>query len=299
MAPTQTDHETPGIPARHRFQGIAMPGDFNPSGANFDKWLDNFYRECGREVTLAYTTLNQMLNWAIAMVAASIAAAVAFTSGNTAGSAPSQPFSISVPVFIIAVIGYVFNLRFFIRAILCYINLIRWNTLQSAIVSYMLLPQNTGTHRNVLTRTQRRNELVQHIQHYYYDWLSPLDRPSQLFQNLKLGFYLILALPFIFVVMGTLTLWSEPVVRGLTFFALGSTLVEFNDFAASRFFDTIQVSNRRKAANQPSMFPIPLARKSYFLFWILNLLISLGIVYSANVEQALAQTMTLLVKFTH
>lgn len=35
-------------------------------------WVETFYRECGREVTLAYTTLNQMKNWAMTVVAAAL-----------------------------------------------------------------------------------------------------------------------------------------------------------------------------------------------------------------------------------
>src|SRR6266404_5852260 len=43
-----------------------------------DPWLHDFYKECGREVTLAYTTLNQMKNWAIVVQAAVISGVVAF-----------------------------------------------------------------------------------------------------------------------------------------------------------------------------------------------------------------------------
>src|SRR3954454_17297653 len=36
------------------------------------KFLDTFYRECGRELTLAYTVLNQANTWAITFFAASL-----------------------------------------------------------------------------------------------------------------------------------------------------------------------------------------------------------------------------------
>ena len=35
-------------------------------------WLHDFYKECGREATLAYTTLNQMKNWAMVIAAAAL-----------------------------------------------------------------------------------------------------------------------------------------------------------------------------------------------------------------------------------
>src|SRR5713101_1817071 len=76
------------------------------AGAVFDEdWLENFYKECGREVTLAYTTLNQMKNWAIVTAAAAISG-LAF--GTAAGKFPN------VPMFTGTVIVYAFVLRFFI-----------------------------------------------------------------------------------------------------------------------------------------------------------------------------------------
>src|SRR6266550_7335479 len=82
------------------------------------KWLENLYKESGREITLAYTTLNQMKNWAI-VIAGAILSGLAL--GSAAGTYPSKPMFVGV------VIAFAFTLRFFIRAILCYINLSRWN----------------------------------------------------------------------------------------------------------------------------------------------------------------------------
>src|SRR5437667_1333397 len=87
-----------------------------------DSWLHDFYKECGREVTLAYTTLNQMKNWAMIVAAAAISG----LSFGTSGRHYPNPV-----MFVGVVIVYVFILRFFVRAILCYINLTRWNKLQS------------------------------------------------------------------------------------------------------------------------------------------------------------------------
>src|SRR5438046_9006044 len=90
-----------------------------PDAISF-KWVENFYKECGRETTLAYTTLNQMKNWAMVIAAAFISAIV--TLGRPAEGEIKA--SVLLGMYAAAVVAYVFNLRFFIRAILCYINLI-------------------------------------------------------------------------------------------------------------------------------------------------------------------------------
>ncbi len=72
-----------------------------PSG-DFDTWIEHFYKECGREVTLAYTTLNQMKNWAIAIVAAFVSALV------TLGKPGQQSTTIvQVGIYSAAVVAYV------------------------------------------------------------------------------------------------------------------------------------------------------------------------------------------------
>jgi len=99
-----------------------------PDAISF-KWVENFYKECGREITLAYTTLNQMKNWAM-VIAGAVLSGLAF--GSAAGTYPTKPMFIGV------VIAFAFTLRFFIRAILCYINLSRWNTLQRETLEAMI-----------------------------------------------------------------------------------------------------------------------------------------------------------------
>ena len=99
-----------------------------------DDWLHDFYKECGREVTLSYTTLNQMKNWAIVVQGTIIASVAGFgrsllTSGDTSTSR-----EIGTAVVIGAVLAHLFTIRFMVRSMLCYINLLRWNVLQSAIV---------------------------------------------------------------------------------------------------------------------------------------------------------------------
>ncbi len=133
-----------------------------------DAWLHDFYKECGREATLAYTTLNQMKNWAMVIAAAAL-------SGLPFGSKSSEyPTPI---MFAGSVIVYTFVLRFFIRAILCYTNLLRWNVLQSDCVELKVLPRT----RTTSTVAEKEQKLREDIQHYYFEWLSPIGRKDQLF----------------------------------------------------------------------------------------------------------------------
>jgi len=231
-----------------------------------DKWLDSFYRECGREVTLAYTTLNQMKNWAMLVTAAAISG-LAF--GTTATNYPTVEMLVGV------VVVYTFSLRFFIRAILSYINLVRWNKLQSDCVQLRLLPRiaSDGT---VNPSAKLLSDVKEDIQNYYYEWLSPISRKRQLLHNLKLGFALIFALPLFFMVSGVFVLWSSPVVKGLAMFVLGDTIVEFNDFLKSRYFDDVNAFGKRKSRGKIyENFPVPATDSWFLASWIIVLLVSI------------------------
>src|SRR6266436_4969605 len=130
----------------------------------FDQWLEHFYKECGREVTLAYTTLNQMKNWAVLIVAAVVSAVVAVQRTGL-----GQPQN-DVAMYIGALIAYVFTLRFFVRAVLCYINLIRWNNLQRSIVAYKIAKPTSD---NAKTFRQLKDELLEKIDQLYFGWHAP------------------------------------------------------------------------------------------------------------------------------
>jgi hypothetical protein len=245
-----------------------------------EKWLENFYKECGREVTLAYTTLNQMKNWAIVTAAAAISG-LAF--GTAAGKFPS------VPMFTGTVIVYAFVLRFFIRAIICYINLIRWNTLQKDCIELKLF-LNPTTALTTSEREQAEKKLETHIQNYYHRWLSPLTRKSQLIQNLKLGFMLLFTLVLFFLIWGFAALRNEPLVRGLGFWALGITILEFYDFTHDRAFDDVKSNERRKTrGDEHRIFPVPESRGWYLAKWTFVLALSIGIAVWSQKRQMPSQ----------
>jgi hypothetical protein len=233
-----------------------------------EKWLESFYKECGREVTLAYTTLNQMKNWAIVTAAAVI-------SGLSFGtSAEKYP---NIPMFTGIVIVYAFVLRFYIRGIVCYVNLIRWNTLQNACVESKLW-SNTNTEQGKGGLQSDSQKLGTAIRNYYFLWLSPINRKSQLVQNLRLGFMLLFTLVLFFLIWGFVILRNDPIVRGLGVWVAGITFLELYDFSRSRIFDDLN-SYQKKLSKEKTdrVFPIPESSYSYLAKWLLVLAISIAV----------------------
>lgn len=223
-------------------------------------WLRDFYKECGREATLAYTTLNQMKNWAITVQGAIIAAVAAFA--RTSGTSSE---TVAFPVAVGSVLAYVFTLRFFVRAILCYINLSRWNTLQAAVVELKLVPRDRSPQ---LTPEQLEDRLRGHIQNLYHRWLSPspLDRTSQIASNLKLGFGILMTVPTLMIIWSGSLLWGDSLVRGLIVFAAGATMIEAIDFFTSSYFNTVEAAAARKTRQH--IFPAPKTSLRYIARWV-------------------------------
>jgi hypothetical protein len=242
---------------------VPVQPPLNLAPAFEDAWLHDFYRECGREATLAYTTLNQMKNWAMVIAAAAI-------SGLSFGSNSSQyPTPI---MFAGSVVVYTFILRFFVRAILCYINLVRWNVLQVDCVELKLLPK--ASHSSI-AKPELENKLRKDMQDYYFEWLSPISRRSQLFDNLKLGFYLLFGLSLFFMIWGAVALRHDFFVRGLLTFAVLNTVLEVSDFYRSKFFDNVAASEkRRNSGKNYQIFPVPASRGGFLGVWILNIIVS-------------------------
>jgi hypothetical protein len=235
--------------------------------SQFDEsWLEHFYKECGREVTLAYTTLNQAKNWAMVITGAAISG-LAFGKSET-----GYP---TVPMFVGVVLVYVLNLRFFVRAILCYINLGRWNTLQADCLRLRLFRGGQRTDSTPSVSWEPEARLNQDIRDLYFEWLSPYSRKTQILSNLKLGFALLLGIPLFFLLWGAPVLWSDSIVKGLTIFAVGDTIVELNDFLTSKYFDNVSAYERRKARGQiRQTFPAPSSRGFFIASWLLVLFTS-------------------------
>jgi hypothetical protein len=230
-----------------------------------EAWLQSLYRECGRELSLAYTTLNQLTNWAIVVVGA-LFSTVAL--GSTSSTFPRSSMVAGVAV------AYTFILRFFIRAILAYINVTRWNTLQSSCVRLKLL-RDAGSTDEPGTEAA----LAEKIRNYYVNWLSPISRKTQLLSSLRLGFALFFALPLLFLVWGTIKLWTDSLVRGVATFVIGITAVEMFDFTRSRFFDDVEAYKARTIKKQAPAFPSPAADIGYMVAWCVVVLLSTAVAF--------------------
>jgi hypothetical protein len=261
--------ESSCVPAASASDPRLANGQKAKEAADFEKWLEHFYKECGREATLAYTTLNQMKNWAVLIVGAIVSAVVAMQRSN--GSAQSN----NIPIYFGAVIAYVFTLRFFVRAILCYINLVRWNNLQNEIVALKVVHPSPTKGRTSKTTPELKADLLKKIDDLYFKWNAPsrLTRPAQLFANLKLGFGLLFALViFVAIAVGIDVIHVSRLALGVTVFAICYTLIEGLDFLASGYFDTPE-----KAAvklESQTVFPTPITGPRYLVLLILAVIVS-------------------------
>jgi hypothetical protein len=244
-------------------------------------WLANFYKECGREITLAYTTLNQMKNWALVTAAAVI-------SGLSFGtSAVKYP---NVPMFTGTVIVYGFVLRFYIRAIICYINLERWNALQKACVERRLWKGSPHDNEELGAANAPEDELVTTIRNYYFRWLSPISRKTQLLSNLKLGFMLLFTLTLFFLLWGLVVLRNDPIVRGLAVWAAGITVLELHDFKINRVFDSVSDYERKKSKSKLNpTSPVSKSGSGYVAKWLLVLAMSLAVTILSEARTVLPQ----------
>src|SRR5205085_1120241 len=93
-------------------------------------WLERFYAECGREITLSYTVLNQANTWTTTLFAALVAAIA--INGADYNSNPPTLYYPNLILWFYAVLSWVVMLRFFVRASLPLAYLYKWNSLQAA-----------------------------------------------------------------------------------------------------------------------------------------------------------------------
>jgi len=241
-------------------------------GVAFEKWLEHFYKECGREITLAYTTLNQMKNWAVVIVGAALSAVVAISKTGDVGQR-------GVAVFVGAAVAYVFALRFFMRAIICYNNLIRWNNLQKSIISYKLVAAEEQI---------TADQLKESIRQLYHEWRVPstMSRWKQLRDNLKLGFGLLLLFPVVFAATFAGDAITTYFGAAVAVFCAGYTVVEFADFVRSPLFDTPEAYKRRPSRTGTA-FPTPDYGSDYLKGLALTFGISCLIAFWPHLRDAL------------
>lgn len=132
------------------------------------KFLDTFYRECGREVTLAYTVLNQTNTWAITFFALVMSPSLVGLVNRTEGALTFDYPNVFYWMYLIVSWGLL--LRFFQRSALALSNMYRWNELASATWEAAALP---GDHPR---QSKLNDTLVEKVDRLMMRWQSP--RPA-------------------------------------------------------------------------------------------------------------------------
>jgi hypothetical protein len=143
------------------------------------KFLDTFYRECGREVTLAYTVLNQTNTWAITFFAAVIGSSlVGLVKKDSPGS---YSFDYPNPFhWLYLILAWGLLLRFIQRSALALSNMYRWNKLAASVWEVAALPE-----RHPL-QPELNDALVLLVDELMIRWRDPHPRGFVLWGTLKL-----------------------------------------------------------------------------------------------------------------
>jgi hypothetical protein len=161
------------------------------------KWLDSFYKECGREVSLAYNVLNQTNNWGITLAVAVVATCFLGTARFEGGS-----ITLAYPTLLqwyLVIFGWIIMVRFFVRSALGLVNMYRWNELINSTCKVLSLPES---HPDI--PLLNRN-LAKKIEAYFFRWRSPKTRWFIVWHNLKLmylWFFIILLSLFTWGIIG-------------------------------------------------------------------------------------------------
>jgi len=143
------------------------------------KFLDTFYRECGREVTLAYTVLNQTNTWAITFFAAVIGSSLV---GLVKKVSP-RDYSFDYPNpfhWLYLILAWGLLLRFIQRSALALSNMYRWNKLATSVWEVAALP---ACHP---LQAELNDALVLLVDELMIRWREPRSRLFVLWGTLKL-----------------------------------------------------------------------------------------------------------------
>ena len=162
------------------------------------EWLEKFYTECGREVSLAYNVLNHSNSWGVTLVTAVLATGfislVKFESGKMTLDYPT------IFHWFYIIIAWIIMLRFFVRSALGLTNMYRWNTLIYASSKVLSLPEESPILPVYLRNCHKK------IDAYYYRWKSPISQRKIIWENLKLMYF------WFFLIVLALFVWGAIVL---------------------------------------------------------------------------------------
>ena len=180
-------------------------------------WLEKFYTECGREVSLAYNVLNHTNTWGVTLITVFLG-----TIFVSAIEIKNSEFVLHYPTTIhwFLVIGaWIALMRFFVRSALGLANMYRWNELIYASSKVLALEQD-----NLALPVYIRNFSKKIYTYYYYCFKSPKPRYQIIWHNLKLMYL------WFFIAIFALFVWGLFVlVRGWQYY-FGISLFIFSTF---------------------------------------------------------------------
>ncbi len=149
------------------------------SSAYDKEWLKRYYDQVGREITLAFNTINVNTGWAFTLF--SLLVSGIFLSGVFP----------DIRTFSVLLLISVLLIRFFVRTSLGYQNLIRWNKFRNSIDKIFL-----GADANGSIETDLRKSIAV----YDWRWVSPIPRHKLFLSNLRYGFWAMFLLTFVIAV---------------------------------------------------------------------------------------------------
>ena len=197
-------------------------------------WLKSFYKECGREVSLAYDVLNQTNNWAITLIIAVLATgfigSIRFDNNDTLKFVYPTIYH-----WTFIIVAWVINMRFFVRSALALVNMYRWNTLINSTMKVLSLPENHPS------SSIFKDNLSKKIESYYFKWNSPIKTRKLFWENLRLIYLWLFLIIIALFIIGLILLEKNLFYFiGLGFF-IAATAYEVINFLFYRAFKYVEV----------------------------------------------------------
>jgi hypothetical protein len=156
-----------------------------------EAWLNRFYTEVGREVTLARESQRETHNWVITLTVGSVAAVWAMGGGTF-----NYPTESSL-IVVLVMLPLVF--RFFVRACLEYQIFNRWVFIRDALNAYFFARDLKPD----LSRPAMAS-LIEQIRLYYFQWRQPRSNGKMIWDNLILAYGWPILLLLLLILLGAL-----------------------------------------------------------------------------------------------
>jgi len=176
-------------------------------------WVEKFYTECGREVSLAYNTFNQTNHWGITLVTGIVA--LAFITSIKYVEGELKIVYPNIAYWFVVIVAWIIMIRFFVRSCLALVNMYRWNNLIYAASKLLSLADG---HPDALVFEKN---FAKKVKAYFYDWRSPIPMQKLVWECFRL-IYIWFLLPLLgLIIWGLVVLYEQTLwLLGLLIFIL-------------------------------------------------------------------------------